>query len=123
MAEVYEPRTGPVRPNDATMVGLKEAILAEGVMLVRMFIDMLYPEDERGRRVAILHEVVDDEREEWLFLEEVFRRHRLWKAGHVQPDSETLRFERNEGGAQERLRELREKYAEAARAAMRAAGQ
>lgn len=124
---IYEERAvlrdppGP-QNSDVTMVRLKEALLFEGIRLLKLFVDQLYPEDERGRRVPILHEVIDDEREEWLFLEEIFRRWRLWKAGVVQPDSETMRFDRNEEGVRGRLNELRAKYSEMARAAGRRAG-
>ncbi len=65
----------------------------------------------KGERQPLFTEQIN-EREQFLKLREVARRSAMVRDGEVPPDEETIRFDTNEDGAQQRLFELARQFNE-----------
>ena len=76
----------------------------------RRWLGVFFPE-MKGRRQPLFTEQIS-EREQFLKLREVARRSALVREGQLPPDLETVRFDRNEDGAQQRLFELARQFDE-----------
>ena len=74
------------------------------------YLNVLFPE-EKGQRQPLFTEQISD-REQFLKLREVSRRSALVREGQLPPDEETVRFDANEGGAQQRLLQLARQFSE-----------
>ena len=74
------------------------------------YLTLFFPE-MKGRRQPLFTEQIS-EREQFLKLREVARRSALVREGQLPPDLETVRFDRNEDGAQQRLFELARQFDE-----------
>lgn len=98
---------------DRYLLDLKDAFYDQGKELFVGFVNTLYPPDIRGRRLPLLHEYFGDEYMEWLNLQEIARRALAVTQGLLQPDSQTIAFEQNIDGAQQRYAELGAKYSPA----------
>ncbi len=74
------------------------------------YLGVFFPE-VKGQRQPLFTEQIS-EREQFLKLREVARRSAMVREGQLEPDLETVRFDRNEDGAQERLFELARQFNE-----------
>lgn len=74
------------------------------------YLNVLFPE-MKGQRQPLFTEQIS-EREQFLKLREVSRRSALVREGQLPPDEETIRFDANEAGAQQRLFELARQFSE-----------
>lgn len=95
---------------DRYLLDLKDAFYEQGKDIFVGFVNTLYPPDVRGRRMPLLHEYFDDEYLEWLNLQEIARRALAVTQKLLPPDSQTVAFEQNMDGAQQRYAELGAKY-------------
>ena len=96
-------------PDDPTGTALVQMFLDDMLEQFVGFVNMLYPEVSPGVRMPLFH---NDIPEEIIYfrLEEAKRKFDLQQRGQYEGDEDTARFAQNEGGAQQRLLELREKY-------------
>lgn len=72
------------------------------------YLEMFFPQ-VAGQRQPLFTERISD-REQFLKLREASRRSEMVRNGEIEADLETVRFDRNEDGAQQRLIELTAKF-------------
>ncbi len=82
----------------------------ELVQRYHRYLGVFFPE-VKGERQPLFTEQIS-EREQFLKLREVSRRSAMVREGQLPPDLETVRFDRNEDGAQQRLFELARQFGE-----------
>ncbi len=87
-----------------------EMYFNELVQRYHRYLGVFFPE-VKGQRQPLFTEQIS-EREQFLKLREVARRSAMAREGQILPDEETVRFDRNEDGAQQRLFELARQFDE-----------
>ncbi len=87
-----------------------ELYFNELVQRFQRYLTLFFPE-VKGQRQPLFTEQIS-EREQFLKLREVSRRSAMVREGQLPPDEETIRFDRNEDGAQQRLFELARQFNE-----------